>query len=151
VRALAGLVERLAAEAGVRCVVSAEESARGVRVSVSGDGCGELFGDEAHAEAVEHLLHRAWARGGSGAGLILDIEGRRERRDRALEEEARRIAAEVRQSGKAQEMPPANAYERRIAHMALADEPGVRSGSVGEGASRRVIVSPDEASGPGGA
>ena len=39
-------------------------------------------------------------------------------------------------------MPRLNSYERRVVHMALAGEPGIRTSSVGEGAERRLTVAP---------
>ena len=39
-------------------------------------------------------------------------------------------------------MPPLNAYERRVVHMALSGVPGIVTYSVGEGADRRVTVGP---------
>jgi predicted RNA-binding protein Jag len=48
-------------------------------------------------------------------------------------------------------MAPQNPYERRVVHVALQNEPGVTTYSVGEGPDRRVTVAPrpPEASFPG--
>ena len=45
-------------------------------------------------------------------------------------------------------MPPLNAYERRVVHMALQDVPGITTASSGEGAERRLTIAP--APGPEG-
>jgi spoIIIJ-associated protein len=45
-------------------------------------------------------------------------------------------------------MEPMNAYERRVVHVALQDEPGVTTYSVGEGSLRRVTVAPRDPEGP---
>ena len=74
--------------------------------------------------------------------LRFTCEGFRERRDQALVEEARRLAAAVRADGQPREMEPQNAYERRVVHVALQGEPGVTTFSVGEGSARRVTVGP---------
>ncbi|KKU14618.1 MAG: Single-stranded nucleic acid binding R3H domain protein [Parcubacteria group bacterium GW2011_GWB1_45_9] len=38
------------------------------------------------------------------------------------------------------ELPPMNAYERRLVHVELASRPDVKTESVGEGATRRVSI-----------
>ena len=48
----------------------------------------------------------------------------------------------VRGDGRPRESRPLNAYERRIIHVAISEEPGLRTFSVGEGADRRVTVAP---------
>ena len=115
-----------------------------MRVLVSGPGCDFFLADDAAAlKAVEHLLQRMYGRRVPSRRVLLDCEGYRESRDEALRVRARSLAAAVRGDGQARETGPLNAYERRIVHLALADEPGVRTYSVGEGADRRVTVAKD--------
>ena len=57
--------------------------------------------------------------------LLLDYEGHREARDEALRQKALGLAEAVRADGTPRVTDPLNAYERRIVHMALAEEPGV--------------------------
>jgi len=107
------------------------------------DGRGEVL------RATEHLLQRLYGAALQPRALRLTGDGFRERRDQALAEEARRIAEEVRRDGQPRTMAPQNAYERRLVHVALQDEPGVVTYSVGEGSSRRVTVAPREPATPG--
>ncbi len=74
----------------------------------------------------------------------LDIEQYRKRREQALIEMAQRIAAEVRETGDVITLEPMPAAERRIVHITLENEPGVRTESVGSGADRQVEVLPVE-------
>ena len=92
--------------------------------------------------ATEHLLQRSFGVALQPRSLRLACEGFRERRDEALAAEARRVAAEVRADGQPRTMEPQNAYERRVVHVALQDEPGIVTYSVGQGAGRRVTVAP---------
>jgi spoIIIJ-associated protein len=100
-------------------------------------------------QATEHLLLRLYGAQLQPRAVRLTGEGFRERRDEALAAEARRIAAEVRASGEARTLPRLNAYERRVVHMTLQAEPGIRTSSAGEGAERRLTVAPAD-SGAGG-
>lgn len=72
----------------------------------------------------------------------VDVGGYKRRRDERLRKDANAAAARVRKSGVAVEMQPMSAGERRVVHMALADEPGVITESAGEGPDRRVVVKP---------
>jgi spoIIIJ-associated protein len=51
-------------------------------------------------------------------------------------------AERVRRSGRPYQFGPMTSRERRIIHLALRDEPGVRSESQGVGPNRRVVVYP---------
>ena len=93
-------------------------------------------------QATEHLLLRLYGAELQPRAVRLTGDGFRERRDETLAAEARRVAAEVRAAGAPQTMPRINAYERRVVHMALAEEPGIRTSSAGEGAERRLTVAP---------
>ncbi|MYH40329.1 MAG: hypothetical protein F4150_00765 [Chloroflexi bacterium] len=56
---------------------------------------------------------------------------------------AQEIAAEVRDTGDVITLEPLSAAERRIIHLAIEKEEGVRSESVGEGEERQVEVLPE--------
>jgi len=144
----AGLREtiRAVAEAGGLDVeAEVEENEGAVVVHLRGPDVAFFLGPEGRGEvlrATEHLLQRLHGAALQPRALRLTGEGFRERRDQALEEEARRLAAAVRADGQARAMEPLNAYERRVVHVALQGEPGVTTYSVGEGSARRVTVGP---------
>ena len=74
--------------------------------------------------------------------LVVACEGYRTERDEALRRTARELAAAVRQDGVPRTTRPLNSYERRVVHVTLTGEPGVRTYSVGEEGNRRVTVAP---------
>lgn len=74
--------------------------------------------------------------------VVVDVGNYRQRRQESLEGLAHRIAERVRQSGRALTLEPMGAYERRIVHLALRDDPTVYTESTGEGDTRRVIIYP---------
>ena len=74
----------------------------------------------------------------------VDVEGYKRRRERSLVEMARRVAAEVRDTGDVITLEPMKPAERRIVHLTLSEEPGVTTESVGSGNERQVEVLPTD-------
>jgi len=74
--------------------------------------------------------------------IVIDIGNYRQRRQESLEGLARRVAEQVRTSGRAHQLDPMQPYDRRIIHMALREDNTVRTESTGEGENRRITVYP---------
>jgi spoIIIJ-associated protein len=53
---------------------------------------------------------------------------------------ARFMAEKARSMGAPQEMGPLNPYERRIVHLAIAEDPSVSSESIGDAFLKTVII-----------
>jgi spoIIIJ-associated protein len=70
----------------------------------------------------------------------LDAEGFRAHRKEALEELARQSADEVRRTRRPQLLPPLAPWERRLVHLALAEQADVVTESEGDGFLKRVEV-----------
>ena len=70
----------------------------------------------------------------------LDADGFRAHRKDALEELARQSAEEVRRSRRPSLLPPLAPWERRLVHLALADDSEVETQSEGDGFLKRVEV-----------
>src|SRR5256885_13071114 len=67
----------------------------------------------------------------------------RSRREETVKEMALRLADRVRRTGERVMMDPMQSYERRIVHITLEKEPGIRTESQGEEPNRRVAILPD--------
>jgi spoIIIJ-associated protein len=113
-------------------------------LDVHGDDLGVLIGRRGDTLAslqymvnliVSHRLHTHTLIG-------IDVEGYRRRREQALTNLARRMAERVKQTRQTVLLEPMPPNERRIVHLALADDPDVTTNSVGEGESRKVGISP---------
>jgi spoIIIJ-associated protein len=116
---------------------------------LSGAGTGPLLDGEGRVlDALEHLLGAVARTRVGGPHLRLACDGFREVRDAWLQKHIRDLCAQVRADGQPREMEPLNAYERRIVHMTVAEGPGLRSYSVGEGRDRHVTISVVEPSDP---
>jgi spoIIIJ-associated protein len=112
---------------------------------ISSDARGLLIGRHGQTlDALEYLVNRIVGhKNESAARIALDAEGYRDRRRHELIDVAHRLAARVRETGQAEAMDPLSARERRIVHLALADDRTVSTRSAGEGPSRHVIVVPE--------
>lgn len=71
----------------------------------------------------------------------LDVLGYREKRIKALEELAEKIAKSVIKSRKSIALEPMTPYERKIIHSKLQNNNKVKTASVGEGLHRKVVIS----------
>ncbi len=72
----------------------------------------------------------------------LDAEGFRAHQRESLEELAHRSAEEVKRTRRPQLLPPLSPGERRLVHLALAEDPDVETESEGDGFLKRVAVKP---------
>jgi spoIIIJ-associated protein len=73
--------------------------------------------------------------------IILDVEGYRSRREKSLQDLAKRLADKARQEKKNIVLEPMMPNERRIIHLALQDNPYVSTFSQGEEPLRKVVIS----------
>jgi spoIIIJ-associated protein len=143
------LVEAVAEAAGEPLDVVFEDGDETLVVRISGPGEGLLLEQGGVAlRALEHVLQRAVSRD-EPRRLQLTSTRFRSERDVYLRARARELADAVRTDGVPRETEPLNSYDRRIVHLAVQEEPKVRSFSVGEGSARRVTVAP-EAEAPAG-
>jgi spoIIIJ-associated protein len=138
----------------VRSIVRAVAEAAGIDVSAEIDDAGSTFvvrllgpdtdfflGREgAILRALEQLLQRMYGYDVEPQRILIDCAGYRDQREEALRNQARTLAAAVRRDGTPRTTDPMNSYERRIIHVALSEERGVRTFSVGEGSNRRVTI-----------
>ncbi|BCY19434.1 single-stranded DNA-binding protein [Leptolinea sp. HRD-7] len=74
--------------------------------------------------------------------LVIDIQGYRSRRTRALQQLARRMAEQAIHTGKRQTLEPMPANERRIIHMELSSNTEVVTESTGDEPNRKVTIVP---------
>jgi spoIIIJ-associated protein len=138
------LVAELGRAAGLPLEVHFEaKDAQTLVVRLSGASEFLLAEDGERLQALEHLFQRITA-DHLEQRLVVDAEGYRQAREARITQRALALAAEVRSSGTPRETGPLNSYERRLVHVALANEPGVQTFSVGEGASRRVTIAPGD-------
>jgi spoIIIJ-associated protein len=115
-----------------------------IELSVSGEYMGILIGRHGDTlAALQFLLGLLVSRQAERrVRVTVDIEGYRERRARLLRDMAMRAAERATRYRQPIFLDPMIPSERRIVHLALQDHPAVATHSIGEGDSRRVVVSP---------
>lgn len=96
-----------------------------------------------HLGALYTILRRMVEhRYGAGISFTLDVNDYQRHRVEEIKERARMSAQRVRYFKKEVVMQPMSSYERRVVHLALIDDPDVKTESVGEGEHRKVVIKP---------
>ena len=117
----------------------------GLHVDIQGGDPGKIIGRNGRTlVALEYLTNAVVNKDESAPHIrvSVDVGGYKKRRDERLRTVALKAAARARKTGFAVELEAMSAAERRVIHMALADDPAVESESSGEGKNRRVVVKP---------
>ena len=136
----ATILREILAKMGVEAEVSIDTT--GGVLDVLGDELGVLIGRGGeNLVSLQQLVSAITSkRSGRSVHVAVDIEGFRRNREEQLRQIAHNVARRVRANGEAVTLEPMLAYERRIVHVALQREDGVRTESVGIDPNRRVVV-----------
>lgn len=141
---LARIVELMGIQAEVE--ISADEP-EGVHLELHGStDLGLLIGKRGQTLAALQLIVAMMANRDQPPDkrrrIVLDAEGYRARRERALSATARTAADRAKRTGRPVSLEALTPRERRIVHLALADDPGISTRSEGEDPHRSVIITP---------
>ena len=128
---------------GMTLSPTVEETPDGTRINLEGEDGGALVRRDGEGlQALQHVTATAFRRQlGDDQRIVIDCNGFRRDKDLELKEMARFNAEKARSSGVAQEMGPLNPYERRIVHLAIAEDPDATSESIGDAFMKTVIIS----------
>ena len=140
---IAEFAARVARAMGVDVTAVVEQTPEATRINLVGEDTG-LFvrrGGEG-LQALQHVVATAFRRQlGDDTRVVVDCNGFRKDKDAELKQMALFMAEKARSSGIPQEMGPLNPYERRIVHLAVAEDPGATSESIGDAFMKTVIIS----------
>lgn len=116
-------------------------------LDVEGDDLGILIGRRGETLAsLQYLLNLMASRQlGQHMSFTVDIEGYRRRREKQLNTLAFRMADQVKRTRRPVTLEPMPPNERRIIHLALAEDGEVETSSLGEGDTRKVSITPRRA------
>ena len=139
---------KVLAEMGVEdaqiSMTSGEENT--INVDIEGEKMGIVIGKHGETlDALQYLCSLSVNKGSEGRSkIVLDTGGYRKKRTETLEKLAKSIAHKVASAGTSVTLEPMHSFERRIIHATLQNYRGVRTHSVGDGRSRKVVISPEK-------
>jgi spoIIIJ-associated protein len=112
-------------------------------IDISGEDLGLLIGRRGDTLlSFQYLVNLIVSRRYPGkGGVSVDVEHYRHRREEQVVSLAHRMADRVRQTGSPITLEPMSPAERRLVHIALAEDPELETNSVGEGDNRKVVIS----------
>ena len=136
-------VENVASAMGASLTVAADETPDGTRINLEGEDGGILVRRDGEGlQALQHVVATAFRRQlGDDTRIVIDCNGFRRDKDAELKQMAQYNAGIAKRDGIPQEMGPLNPYERRIVHLAIAEDPAVTSESIGDAFMKTVIIS----------
>lgn len=92
--------------------------------------------------ALQFIVNIILARQSDSGPVIVDVEQYRQRRQQQVRTLALRMADRAMSGGQPVTLDPMPPADRRVIHVTLADNKGVTTASSGEGAQRRVTITP---------
>lgn len=112
--------------------------------NVVGDDPGILIGHRGQTlDAIQYLTRLiASKRTKLKRPIMVDVENYKQRHYEDLRTLALNVAAQVKSKKTSLRLEPMSAFERRIIHISLADDPDVATESIGEGDARKVVIMP---------
>lgn len=115
-----------------------------VLYNLKSDNPGVIIGKKGqNLESIQFLVDKIVNKKSEGrVRVLIDIEDYLERRKQSLNSIALKYADKVKKTGKPSTIGQLSAYERRFIHIALRDDRGVRTQSMGEGYYRKLVVFP---------
>ena len=140
---IAEFVQNVVTAMGLSLTTSIENTPEATRINLEGEDGGVLIRRSGEGlQALQHVVATAFRKQlGDDTRIVIDCMGFRRDKDAELRQMAKFMAEKARTSGAAQEMGPLNPYERRIVHLAIAEDDDVTSESIGDAHMKTVIIS----------
>lgn len=128
---------------GFPATIDEQATEDGLTLDVKTDDSGRLIGRQGQTLSdLQYLLNRiVFSQDESAPRITVDVGGYRALAREALVKRAKEAAEKVKKWGDVVELEPMNAFDRRIVHHAVKDDPAVETYSVEvEGTSRKAII-----------
>jgi spoIIIJ-associated protein len=140
------LLDKMGVEASVVPQVSMQkgEAPTTVNFNIEGGDLGILIGRRGQTLACLQFILRLMVGNQTKTWLpiVVDVEDYKQDRSEKLRALALRLASQVINNRKPFTLEPMPAYERRIIHLTLSEDPDVTTESIGLGEARKVVIRP---------
>jgi spoIIIJ-associated protein len=136
-------LEQLLQTLGFTATVEEHHLEEGLLLEVKTDDSGRLIGRQGQTLSdLQYLLNRMiFQQDQKAPKVMVDVGGYRSQARDALVRKAKDAAEKVRRWGDVVELEPMNAFDRRIIHNVLKDDPGVETHSVEvDGTDKKAIL-----------
>lgn len=131
---------------GITVNIEAKKRENYIQINLFSENSSILIGKNGRTmEALQYLIKNSiYNKTGFKINVILDVEDYKEKINKHLEYNVKKIAREVRKTGVDAKLDPMNSYERRIVHNAVNEIKGVSTISEGVEPNRYVVIKKDE-------
>lgn len=137
---MAGLLERI----GVKAEVDVAFEEGDLHLEIKGDQEGILIGRHGRTlDSFQFLMNRMVnKRLETPVRIVLDINDYRKRKTENLKKMAIRVGEKVKGKGYPLTIGPFDAHDRRLIHIALKEDPAIRTESLGEEELKKMTIIP---------
>src|SRR5689334_6378844 len=136
-------LEKILSLLGFSTTVEAHEMEDGILLDVKSDDSGRLIGRQGQTLSdLQYVTNRLlFQQDATAPKIMVDVSGYRAQARDALVKKAKDAAEKVRRWGDVVELEPLSAFDRRIVHQALKDDPMIETHSVEvEGTEKKAIL-----------
>jgi len=136
-------LEKILAALGFPATVEEHKLEEGLLLEVKTDDAGRLIGRQGQTLAdLQYITNRLlFQQDANTPKVMVDVGGYRAQAREALVKKAQDAAEKVRRWGDAVELEPMSAFDRRVVHQAIKDDPDVETHSVEvDGTDKKAIL-----------
>lgn len=137
------ILEKILGTLGFPATVTEQKIGDDLMLDVKTDESGRLIGRQGQTLAdLQYIVNRIlFQQDQSSPKVMLDVGGYRSQAREALVQKAKEAAEKVRRWGDIVEMEPLNAFDRRIVHQAIKDDPDIETHSVEvDGTEKKALI-----------
>jgi spoIIIJ-associated protein len=136
-------LQKILESLGFGATIEEHRMEEGILLDVKADDSGRLIGRQGQTLSdLQYITNRLlFQQDASAPKIMVDVSGYRAQAREALVRKAKEAAEKVRRWGDVVELEPLSAFDRRIIHQALKDDPNIETHSVEvEGTEKKAIL-----------